>query len=307
MFRYILKRVINCFIVILISITAVFFAIRMVPSNVVDTKLPVEQQEIIKEELGLNRPVTEQYVDYMKDVMRLDLGDSLKIQKNTPVTKLITNKAAVSIPIGATAVFFASIVGLGIGIMAAVKRGKTVDHVATFITVLGISIPSVVIAILLQYFSTSIGLPTIYRAGNPMSLVAPIIALSFWPIALISKYIRTELIDVLNSEYILLAEAKGVSRNTLLFKHALRNAVIPAITVVGPLFVSTIIGSLVVEKIFAIPGLGGLMSQAISLTDYPVIQGLTLLFATLFTFTYLVIDIIYVLVDPRIRLSGGSK
>lgn len=294
-------------IVIFISVTAVFFAIRLVPSNIVDPKLPLAQQEQIKEQLGLNKPVVEQYIDYLGNVAHLDLGKSLKVQKNVPVTKLIGDKMAVSLPIGITAVAISIVIGTILGTVAAVKRGKPFDHVTTLITVLGISIPSIVISILLQLLFTALKFPTIYSPGNILSLVAPVIALSFWPIAMISKYIRNELIDVMNSEYILLAEAKGVSNKTVLFKHALRNAVIPAITVVGPLFVSTIIGSLVVEKVFAIPGLGGLMSQAINTTDYPIIQGLTILFAALFTLAYLVIDILYGIIDPRIRLSGGNS
>ncbi|TLG73830.1 ABC transporter permease [Culicoidibacter larvae] len=307
MLKYILKRLLNCLIVIFISVTAVFFAIRLVPSNIVDPKLPLAQQEQIKEQLGLNKPVVEQYVNYLGNVAQFDLGKSLKVQKNIPVTKLIGDKMAISLPIGITAVAISIVIGTVLGTVAAVKRGKPFDHVTTLITVLGISIPSIVISILLQLLFTTLGFPTIYSPGNIFSLVAPVIALSFWPIAMISKYIRNELIDVMNSEYILLAEAKGVSNKTVLFKHALRNAVIPAITVVGPLFVSTIIGSLVVEKVFAIPGLGGLMSQAINTTDYPIIQGLTILFAALFTLAYLVIDILYGIIDPRIRLSGGNS
>jgi len=309
MLKYILKRLTTCLIVIFVSMTSVFFVVRLIPANIVDPQLPREAQIEIEKAYGLDKPVIEQYTTYIGSLAKGDLGKSIKVQKNIPVTKLISEKAKVSIQIGVFAVGISIIVGILLGIAAAVRRGKTVDNIVTVITVLGISVPSIVVSILLQYvFTVKLGVfPAIYSSGNFISILAPILALSFWPTAQIAKYVRNELIDVLNSEYILLAEAKGVPQNAILFKHGLRNAIIPAITVVGPLFVSTILGGLVVERVFAIPGLGGLMTDAVQVTDYPIIQGLTLLFATLFTFTYLAIDIIYGLVDPRIRLSGGSK
>lgn len=307
--KYIFKRVLNSLLVIFISLTAVFFVMRLVPSNIVDPKLPLETQKQIMKEYGLDQPIPKQYGEYLGELAKGNLGKSIKVQKNQPVGKLIAEKAVVSIQIGVVAVFFAIGVGVLLGVLSAIKRGKAIDHMVTILTVLGISIPSIVISILLQYslaLKLSI-LPVIYSPNNFASLIAPILALSFWPIAQIAKYVRNELIDVLNSEYILLAEAKGVDSKTKLFTHALRNAIIPAITVVGPLFVSVITGSLIVEKVFAIPGLGGLLTQSITLTDYPVIQAMTLLFATLFTVTYLIIDILYGVIDPRIRVSGGGK
>ncbi|GBU10626.1 oligopeptide ABC transporter permease [Erysipelotrichaceae bacterium] len=309
MLNYVMKRLLNSLLVIFISVSAVFFVVRLVPASIVDPKLPLETQKEIEAAYGLDRPVLEQYGKYMGNLLRGDLGKSIKIQKNGDVGKIISNKAKVSIQIGIFAVLLSIIVGGLFGVAAAINRGKILDHAVTFITVLGISIPSIVVSILLQYvFTVKLGIfPAIYSPQNFVSILAPILALSFWPTAMISKYIRNELIDVLSSEYILLAEAKGVKRRDILTKHALRNAMIPAITVVGPLFVSVITGSLVVERVFAIPGLGGLMTDAIGVTDYPIIQGLTLLFASLFTLTYLVIDVLYGVIDPRIRLSGGNK
>ena len=309
MLKYILKRLTTSLIVIFVSMTAVFFVVRLIPANLVDPQIPREQQIEIEKSYGLDKPKLEQYAIYLTGLAKGDLGKSIKVQKNIKVTKLIATKAKVSIQIGVFAVGLSIILGILLGIAAAVRRGQLVDNTVTVITVLGISVPSIVVSILLQYiFTVKLGVfPAIYSSGNPLSIMAPVLALSFWPTAQIAKYVRNELIDVLNSEYILLAEAKGVPKRDILLKHGLRNAVIPAITVVGPLFVSTILGGLVVERVFAIPGLGGLMADAVQVTDYPVIQGLTLLFATLFTFTYLLIDIIYGLVDPRIRVSGGEK
>ena len=309
MLKYILKRLTTSLIVIFVSMTAVFFVVRLIPANLVDPQIPREQQIEIEKSYGLDKPKLEQYAIYLSGLAKGDLGKSIKVQKNIKVTKLIATKAKVSIQIGVFAVGLSIILGILLGIAAAVRRGQLVDNTVTVITVLGISVPSIVVSILLQYiFTVKLGVfPAIYSSGNPLSIMAPVLALSFWPTAQIAKYVRNELIDVLNSEYILLAEAKGVPKRDILLKHGLRNAVIPAITVVGPLFVSTILGGLVVERVFAIPGLGGLMADAVQVTDYPVIQGLTLLFATLFTFTYLLIDIIYGLVDPRIRVSGGEK
>lgn len=309
MAKYILKRLMTCLFVVFFSITAVFTVIRLVPDNLIDPKIPIEQQEQIKKSYGLDKPIHEQYITYLSGLSKFDLGKSIKLQKSVPVTTIISKKAAVSLQIGIFAIILSIFLGLLLGIIATIKQGKFLDHFTTILSVLGISIPSIVISILLQYFFTiRLGIfPAIYREGNFLSIVAPILALSFWPTATIARYIRNELIDVMHSEYILLAEAKGVKNSDVLFKHGLRNAAIPAITVVGPLFVSTLIGGLVVERVFAIPGLGGLMADAINGSDYPVIQGLTLVFSTLFTFTFLAIDIIYGIVDPRIRLAGGNK
>lgn len=309
MIKYILKRLLNSFLVVIISVTAVFFVVRLVPANIVDPKLPLEAQQKIEAAHGLDRPIPEQYVKYVSKVLTGDLGKSIKVQENIPVTKIIANKAAVSIRIGIFAVLLSVAVGMCLGILAALKRGKLLDHTVTILTVIGISVPSIVVSILLQYvFTVKLKvLPAIYSPSNFVSMIAPIVALSFWPTAQISKYVRNELIDVLSSEYILLAEAKGLERKTLIVRHALRNAVIPAITVVGPMFVNVMTGALVVERVFAIPGLGGLMTDAISVTDYPIIQALTLLFAALFTLTNLAIDILYGLIDPRIRLAGGNN
>jgi len=308
MLKYVLKRLFNSILVIFISLTAVFFVVRLVPANIIDPQLPREQQLAEMKYHGLDKPKTEQYQIYLSSLIRGDLGKSIKVQKNIPVVTVIANKAAVSVKIGIIAVMISIVLGILLGVAAAVWRGKGLDHTVTVISVLGVSIPSIVVSILIQYiFTVNLRwLPAIYNNGNVVSMIAPIMALSFWPTAQISKYVRAELIDVLNSEYILLAEAKGVSRRDTIFKHGLRNAIIPAITVVGPLFVSVITGGLVIERVFAIPGLGGLMTQAINVTDYPIIQGLTLLFATLFTMTYLVIDVLYGLIDPRIRISGGN-
>lgn len=308
MLKYIGKRLLNSILVVFLSLTAVFVVIRMVPSSVVDTKLPIEIQQQQLHELGLDRPIPEQYGNYLKQLAKGDLGKSLKIQKNIPAAKLIKDRAIISLQMGTISVIFAIGVGVLLGVLSAVKRGKAIDHMVTIFTVLGISVPSIVISILLQYFfAVKLNIfPVIYSPGNFMSIFLPIIALSFWPIAQIARYVRVELIDVLNSEYILLVEAKGVDKKAKLYRHALKNAIIPAITVVGPLFVSVITGSLIVEKIFAIPGLGNLLTNAIGVSDYPVIQAMTLLLATLFTFTYLIIDILYGVIDPRIRIGGGK-
>ena len=309
MAKYILKRVLNSLVVIFISMTAVFFVVRLLPANIVDPKLPLETQKQIMTELGLDRPKSEQFADYLGSIAKGDFGKSIKLQKNVSVTKIIADKAKVSLQIGVIAIFLSIGVGVLLGVLSAVRRGKVVDHIVTVFTVLGISIPSIAISILLQYFfAVKVKIfPIIYTPGQFASIMTPIIALSFWPIAQIARFVRNEFIDVLNSEYILLVEAKGVDNKAKLFKHALRNAVIPSITVVGPLFVSIITGSLIVEKVFAIPGLGNLLTNSITMTDYPIIQAMTILFSTLFTMTYLLTDILYGIIDPRIRVAGGRK
>lgn len=270
-------------------------------------KLPPAQLQIMKAKYGLDQPVPVQYAKYIGNLLQGDLGISFQFN-NTPVTDLMIKRLGPSMQLGAQAMIVGTILGIMLGIFAALRQNTWVDYSATFIAVLGKAVPNFVFAGLLQYFvAVKLGwFPVLFWKGFEYTIL-PTIALSIFPIAISARFMRTEMIEVLGSDYILLAKAKGASYYEIAVKHALRNALIPLVTVLGPLAISLMTGSLVVEKIFAIPGLGEQFVKSITVNDYPVIMGTTILFAALFVFIILVVDILYGIIDPRIRLSGGKK
>jgi oligopeptide transport system permease protein len=269
-------------------------------------KLSPEQLQIVKEKYGLNDPVPVQYVHYIMNMVKGDLGVSFQFD-NTPVSKLIGQRIAPSATLGFQAMVVGAILGIFLGVIAALKQNTWVDYGATFIAVVGKSVPSFIIAGLLQYYiAVKLGwLPVMFWNG-PQFTILPTIALAMFPISIAARFMRTEMIDVLGSDYITLAKAKGANYWQISIKHALRNALIPVITVLGPLAVSLMTGSLVIEKIFAIPGLGEQFVKSIMVNDYPVIMGTAVLFAFLFILIILVVDILYGIIDPRIRIAGGK-
>lgn len=309
MARYLLKRVLYMFLTLFIIASLTFFLMKIIPGTPFASanKLGPAQMEIMKAKYGLDQPVPVQYAKYIGNLLQGDLGISFQFN-NTPVTDLMFKRLGPSMQLGGQAMLFGTIIGILLGIFAALRQNTWVDYGSTFIAVLGKSIPNFVFAGLLQYFvGVKLGwFPVLFWRGFEYTIL-PTIALSALPIAIAARFMRTEMIEVLGSDYILLAKAKGASFFEIAFKHALRNALIPLVTVLGPLAISLMTGSLVIEKIFAIPGLGEQFVKSITVNDYPVIMGTTILFAALFVVIILVVDILYGIIDPRIRLSGGNK
>lgn len=307
--KYLAKRFFYMFLTLFIIASLTFFLMKIIPGTPFASaaKLPPAQLEIMKAKYGLDQPVPVQYAKYMGNLVRGDLGISFQFN-NTPVTELMLKRLGPSAQLGAQAMIVGTLIGLVLGIFAAIRQNTWVDYGSTFFAVVGKSIPNFVFAGLLQYFvGVKLGwFPVLFWKGFEYT-VLPTIALSMFPIAIAARFMRTEMIEVLGSDYILLAKAKGASFFEIAFKHAMRNALIPLVTVLGPLAISLMTGSLVVEKIFAIPGLGEQFVKAIMVNDYPVIMGTTILFAFLFVVIILVVDILYGIIDPRIRLSGGKK
>jgi oligopeptide transport system permease protein len=269
-------------------------------------KLSVFQRNILLQKYGLNDPVPVQFFKYLKAMVVGDLGISFQFD-NTPVTKLIANRIGPSAQLGVQAMIVGSVVGIFLGVIAALKQNTWVDYGSTFIAVIGKSVPSFIFAGLLQYYiSVKLGWLPVMLWKGPTYTILPTIALAMFPISIAARFMRTEMIDVLGSDYITLARAKGASRFQVSVKHALRNALIPVVTVMGPLAVSLMTGSLVIEQIFGIPGLGEQFVKSINVNDYPVIMGTNILFAVLFVVIILVVDILYGIIDPRIRISGGE-
>lgn len=270
-------------------------------------KLSIEQQEILNEKYGLDQPIPVQYANYMLNIVKGDLGVSFQFD-NQPVTHLLANRIGPSLQLGFQAMFIGTIIGTLLGVLAAMFQNTWIDYGSTFLAVLGKSIPSFVLAAVLQYvIGVRLELLPVASWDGFASSIMPTIALAIFPVATAARFMRTELIEVLGSDYITLAKAKGNSRMEVSFKHGVRNALIPLITVLGPMAVGLMTGSMVVEQIFAIPGIGEQFVKSIQTNDFPLIMGTTLFFAFLLTVIILIIDILYGIIDPRIRLTGGGK
>lgn len=308
MAKYILQRIIYMFITLFIIATVSFFLMKLLPGSpfAMEGKLSEEQLELMKARYGLDQPIPVQYFNYITNVAQGDLGVSFQFD-NREVTTLILKKLGPSLQLGALALGFGMVIGMLLGIAAAIKHNTFVDYGSTFLAVIGKSIPSFVFAGMLQYYiAVKLGwLPAAFWEG-PRYMILPTIALAMFPIATAARFMRTEMLEVLGSDFITTARAKGLNSILVTFKHGLRNAVIPLITVVGPLAVALMTGNLVIENIFAIPGLGEQFVKSITTNDYPMIMGTTLFFSFLFIFIVLVVDILYGIIDPRIRLAGGK-
>ncbi len=319
MFKYILKRLGYMAVTLFLVLTVNFLLLQLLPGSPFDGEKKTEAQiAILEEKYGMNDPIPVQYARYLKGVFQGDFGTSFKLQ-NQEVTDLVLTRIPYTIKPGALALLIGIIIGITLGAIAAMKRNSWADHLITIISVLGVSIPSFVLAAFLQYFiCTKLGwLPVIYQPADEMrgvtmwdefkSLILPAISLSVPVIASLMRYMRSELIEVLNTDYILLARAKGLTKAQVIVHHALRNALIPVITVVGPMVVSIMTGSLVVEKFFGVPGLSNLLLNSVTMKDQFLTLGIAFFYAFLYVIVILIIDLLYGVIDPRIRLAGGGK
>ncbi|MDG4656655.1 ABC transporter permease [Ectobacillus antri] len=307
--RYTLQRFIYMIITLFLITTFTFFLMKLLPGSPLQNqeKLTPEQKTIILEKYGLNDPVPVQYARYMANLVQGDLGISFKYD-NRPVTEMISTRIGPSAQLGLQALILGTFFGLLLGIIAALRNNTWADYGATVVSVLGISVPSFVFAALLQYYvGVKLGwLPVAFWKGFSYTIL-PTIALSVAVTANIARFARTELLEVMNSDYILMAKAKGVSQTGIVIKHALRNALIPVITILGPMAVNLMTGTLVIERIFSVPGLGEQFVNSITLNDYSVIMGTTIFYSALFIIVIFIVDLLYGIVDPRIRLAGGKK
>lgn len=289
--------------------SATFFLMKLLPGTpFTDIVLRASdaQIEILKDRYGLNEPVHIQYFKYISGIVQGDFGVSFQFD-NRNVTDLIMDRIGPSAHLGAQAMIVGTVLGIILGMIAAIRHNSWLDYSSNIIAVLGISIPSFVFAGLLQWnFAVKNQIFPVAFWEGPTHTVLPTIALMIFPLAVCARFMRTEMLEVLGSDYIELARAKGISKSAIMFKHAMRNAMIPVITILGPMAVSLMTGTLVIEKIFSIPGLGEQFVRSIDTNDYPVIMGTTLLFSILFVGVILVVDLLYGVIDPRIRVSGGK-
>ena len=307
---YILKRVLISVFTLLAITLVLFCLLQLMPGSPFnDEKLTDDQRIVLNEKYGLDQPVLVQFGRYVANLVQGDFGVSYNISKNTPISQLIQTRLPISIQVGGMAVTLGAVLGLILGVIAALNHNTWLDILCTAISVLGVSVPSYVFALALSY---TLGfrlkwLPMLYSANTPfLSSVMPSIALSMFTMASIARFTRNEMMEVLGSEYMLLAESKGINGAPLILRHALRNALIPIITVLAPLIVDLMTGSLVVEKIFSIPGVGSLLVTAIQSNDYNVVIALSFIYSAMYIGIMLVVDLLYGVIDPRIRVTGDG-
>lgn len=305
--KYTLKRVITAFFTLLAITLVLFILMQLMPGSPFnDEKLNNDQRLALYAKYGLDQPVAVQFFKYVGNMLKGDFGVSYNISKNTPISQLIQTRLPISVRIGGCAVGIGAVLGLILGLIAALKHDTIWDSMATIISVIGVSVPSYVFALALSYtLGFKMGwFPMLYSAKAALnSSILPSISLSMFTMASIARFTRTEMIEVLGSDYMLLAESKGISGPALIFRHALRNALIPIITVLAPLIVDLMTGSLVVEKIFSIPGVGSLLVNAIQSNDYNVVISLSFIYSAMYILIMLAVDILYGIIDPRIRLA----
>lgn len=305
MLKYILKRILLAIVTIWAVATLTFFLMNMVPGGPFLSEKAISPQATaaLEAKYGLDKPLWQQYLTYMAGASHGDFGDSLK-QRGRTVMDIITMKFPVSARVGGVSVLVALLLGVPLGCIAALKRGKFLDNLISVVSTCGIAVPSFVICTLLLYFF-GVRLQILPTMGltSWKHYVMPVMALAFYPTAYIMRLMRSSMLDVLGQDYMRTAKAKGLAGGKILFKHALRNAILPVITYVGPLLAYTVTGSFVVEKIFTIPGVGGEFISAINGRDYTLIMGTTIFLATLIILMNVVVDIVYKIVDPRIKLK----
>ena len=302
---YVLKRLLLAILTVWVVITITFFVMHAVPGGpfMGEKALSAQALTALEAKYGLDKPLLEQYGTYLKDIVtKFDFGPSLK-NRGREVIDIIGDGLKTSAKLGLIAAFSALITGVVLGAVAALKRNKLVDRIIMVITTAFVSMPSFIMgSLLLIGFALKL---TIFPANGttPAGLVLPIITLALYPMAYITRLTRSSMLDVLGQDYIRTAKAKGVSGKNIIFKHALKNSLIPVITYFGPMLAYIVTGSLVVEQIFAVPGIGRSFVSSITDRDYPMVMGTTIILAALIVIMNLIGDIMYKIVDPRINLE----
>lgn len=302
---YIAKRLLLALLTVWVVITVTFFVMHAVPGGpfLAEKAISEQAQAALEAKYGLDKPLFEQYITYLKDIVtEFDFGPSVK-QRGRDVIDIIGDGLKTSVKLGLVAAFSALVVGVVLGSVAALRRNKLIDRIIMVIVTAFISMPSFIMgSILLLVFAVNLQwLPA--NGETAKGLILPIITLALYPTAHITRLTRSSMLDVLGQDYIRTAKAKGVSGVKIIFGHALKNSLIPVITYFGPMLAYIVTGSLVVEKIFAVPGVGRSFVNSITSRDYPLIMGTTIILAALIVIMNLVGDILYKVVDPRITLE----
>lgn len=303
MVKYILKRLGLLLLTLFLIVTLTFFMMQVMPGTPFSNpKLTPDQLEILKHAYGLDKPLWQQYFIYVGHMFTGNFGTSF-IYTNQPVITMIAQRLPVSMQLGTQALILGTVLGALMGKASARRKNSILDGVFGFLSVLGISVPSFVIGtLILLYLGFNLNLFPISGWGTFSQTIMPTIALSFAPMAVVTRFVRSEMIESLSSDYILLARAKGLSEKEVVNKHALRNSLIPMLTLIGPMAAGLLTGSVLIEKIFSIPGIGAQFVDSIPAKDFPVIMATTIVYAVILMVFILVTDILTAIVDPRVRL-----
>ena len=304
MAKYIAKRVALAIVTLLVLTSVVFVLVRLMPGDPFSSdKMTPEIKANLEAYYGLDKPLAEQYITYMKNVLHGDLGYSMKYESQT-VNRIIADSFPYSADLGIRSLCFALFFGLILGIVAALNRGKKLDFVCILIAIIGTSIPDFIMGSVLQYFfGIKWGLLPVAQYKGFSYTILPATALAFYTLASVSKLMRSSMLEVVQQDYIKTAKAKGLSKFRITWKHQLRNAIMPVITMLGPTVASVLTGTFVIESIFAIPGMGKYYVESVSNNDYAMILGMTVFYGFFLVFCNLIVDVAYGFVDPRVRIG----
>ncbi len=308
MTKYFFHRLLGALPTLLFAMVLTFFMLRLAPGGPFDTErqLPREVLENLQRRYHLDQPLYDQFIVWVKSTLVGDFGESIQYGGRA-VTQIIADSLPQSFLLGFFALVFALLIGIPMGSIAAVKKGEWIDHILMFLAVSGLNIPSFLLAtLLISIFSLKLGWfpPALWE--GPSSMILPVLALALRPTAMVSRMIRTSMLDALSADYIRTAESKGLSQWVILFKHALKNSVIPVIALLGPLSANLITGSFVIEVIFQIPGMGKYFVHAVLNRDYALVMGVTLIYGVILITLNLLVDLLSAWVDPRIQLGETS-
>lgn len=307
--NYFLKRIFAAIITILLIATITFFMMHSIPGGPFTREKPVPDAilKVLNEKYHLDDPVIVQYFDYMKGLVTFDLGPSFS-KVGVDVVELIKGGFPVSGKIGLLASILIVLVGIPFGIISALKQNRPIDYTVMFMATLGVTVPSFVIATLIIYFFAGIlgWLPT-FGLSSPLGYIGPVVALSGYSLSFVTRLTRSSMLEVLRQDYIRTARANGIKELTVMARHAVKNALIPVVTYVGPMIAAIMTGSFVIERIFALPGMGGYFVESITNRDYTTIMGMTVFYAAFYIIMVLLVDVAYALIDPRIKFGKEAK
>lgn len=309
MLRYICKRLIYILIALFLIVTATFFLMKLAPGSpfASERDFPPQIEEQLNAKYGLDNPWYIQYKVYLVDTISFDFGESMKY-KGRSTNDIISESFPISLTLGIEAMILAIGIGILLGVIAALYHNKWPDYLASTIAVLGISVPSFILAGLMQYFlAYKLNLFPVSGWKGFIYSVLPALAIALTHAGFIAKLTRSSMLEQANSDYVKMARSKGLGKWTVVIRHSLRNALMPVITYLGPLTAGVVTGSFIVEQIFAIPGLGKHFVTSITNRDYTVIMGTTVFYSIILLFAVLIVDILYSVIDPRIKLKGAKK
>lgn len=306
MAKYILKRIALAIVTIWAVITITFVLMHSVPGNPFATenrKIPENIMENLMKKYGLDKPKSEQYIMYLKNIARFDFGESMK-QDSETVNQIIARGFPVSARLGVQAILIALIFGPALGAIAALYQNKAPDYISMIISIIGVSVPSFVLgSFFVQFIASKVDWIPISGWGEFRHTILPSIALALMPLAQFARLMRSSMLEVLGQDYIKTAKSKGISRFAVIMKHAIRNAILPVVSILGTTISNLVAGSFVIEKIFGIPGLGQFFTTSVFNRDYTLIMGVTVFYAMVLITMMLLVDVAYTLIDPRIRLT----